>query len=145
MKFKYTIPAGGDGMPLLDSGGKMVRRPLLLIVLKGENGSEINSLAMIDSGADTTTLNIQYAKFLGIDLEKSKTRNIMGVGQGIVPVYQGFLPFKIKEMGIEIKVPAWFVDSQNVDILLGQEVFFDKFKIKFEKDHDIFELVEVRK
>jgi hypothetical protein len=59
MKFKYTIPAGGDGMPLLDSSGKMVRRPLLQIVLGVENGTEINSLAMIDSGADTTTINIQ--------------------------------------------------------------------------------------
>ena len=145
MKFKYTIPAGSDGMPLLDSRGKMVRRPLLQIVLKGKDGKEINSFAMIDSGADTTTLNVQYAEFLGVNLDKSKTQNIMGVGQGIVSVYQGILPFKIKEMGIEMKIPAWFVDSQNVDILLGQEVFFDKFKIKFEKDHDIFELVEVKK
>jgi len=145
MKFKYTIPASGDGMPLSDSRGKMVKRPLLQVVFKGKDEKEINSFAVIDSGADTTTLNIQYAKFLGIDLDKNKTRKIMGVGQGTISVYQGILPFKIKEMGIEMKIPAWFVDSQNVDILLGQEVFFDKFKIKFEKDHNIFELVEVKK
>jgi hypothetical protein len=106
---------------------------------------EINSLALIDSGADTATINIEYARFLGIDLSKSKIRNIAGIGQGVIPVYEGIFPFKIKEMDVDIKVPAWFVDSQNVNILLGQEVFFNKFKIKFEKDHDIFELVEVKK
>ena len=74
MKFRYTVPASGDGMPLSDSRGKMVKRPLLQIILKGKDDNEINSFAMIDSGADTTTLNIQYANFLGINLDKSKTR-----------------------------------------------------------------------
>ncbi|KKT14841.1 MAG: hypothetical protein UV94_C0006G0005 [Parcubacteria group bacterium GW2011_GWC1_43_30] len=45
----------------------------------------------------------------------------------------------------EIEVPAWYVDSNNVDILLGQEAFFEMFKIKFEKDHDTFEVTPVRK
>jgi hypothetical protein len=48
-------------------------------------------------------------------------------------------------MGVDVEVPAWFVDSENVNILLGQEVFFEMFKIKFEKDHDVFELTPVKK
>lgn len=47
-------------------------------------------------------------------------------------------------MGIDITVPAWYVDSDNVNILLGQEVFFELFKIKFEKDHNAFELNPVK-
>ena len=32
------------------------------------------------------------------------------------------LPFKIKEMGIDLKVPAWFVDSECKYPALGREV-----------------------
>lgn len=144
MRFKYTIVGTPQGA-LLDSRGKMVKRPVLSLLLKGKNGDQFEAPAVIDSGADTTTLNIQYAKALGISLDSRKQRDIMGVGKGRVPVYQGVFPFRIKEMGIDVKVPAWFVDSENVNILLGQEVFFDMFKIRFEKDHDAFEVVEVKK
>ena len=53
------------------------------------------------------------------------------------------LPFKIKEMGIDLKVPAWFVDSEcKYPAWAGR--FLERFKVKFEKDHDVFELVEVK-
>lgn len=50
------------------------------------------------------------------------------------------------EVGVEHisgrrRIPVGFIDSQSVDILLGQEGFFDEFRIKFEKDHDTFEVV----
>jgi len=78
-------------------------------------------------------------------LEKN-TRNILGVGNGTVLVYVSTFRFKIKQIeDKEIEVPAWYVDSNNVDILLGQETFFEMFKIKFEKDHDTFEVTPVRK
>ncbi|MEK7170673.1 MAG: aspartyl protease family protein [Patescibacteria group bacterium] len=145
MKFKYAIAGTPYGAALLDSRGKMVKRPVLFLVLKGNKGESFKAPAIIDSGADTTTLHIQYAEALGISLDSSGHKDIMGIGKGKVPVYQGIFPFKIKEMGIDLKVPAWFVDSENVNILLGQEVFFERFKVKFEKDHDVFELVEVKK
>ncbi len=144
MKFKYAT-AGTLHGALLDSRGKMVKRPILSLILKGKNGETFEAPAVIDSGADTTTLNLQYAEALGLSLDKEKQKDIIGIGNGRVAVYQGVFPFVIKEMGIDVEVPAWFVDSENVNILLGQEVFFDSFKIKFEKDHDIFELIEVKK
>ncbi len=118
---------------------------MLPLLLKGKSGEQFEVLAVIDSGADTTTLNIQYAEALGIALNKGTRKDIIGIGSGRVSVYQGLFPFVIKEMGLDIEVPAWFVDSENVNILLGQEVFFDSFKIRFEKDHDMFELIEVKK
>lgn len=123
----------------------MVKRPVLSLLLKGKAGEQFEALGVIDSSADTTTLNLQYAEALGISLDKRTQKEIMGIGSGRVPVYQGIFPLRIKEMGIDVKVPAWFVDSENVNILLGQEVFFDMFKIKFEKDHDVFELIQVKK
>jgi hypothetical protein len=143
MKFRYSA-ASSSGTPLLDSRGKMVKRPVLWLVLRGEKGDKIDVPAVIDSGADTTTLNIQYAGFLGTRIDVTKSKDIMGIGKDRVPIYPGVFPFKIKEMGIEMKVPAWYVDSEHVNILLGQEVFFDAFRIKFEKDHDTFEVTVPR-
>lgn len=143
MKFKYTTAGTSQGV-LLDSRGKAVKRPVLTLLLRGKGGEQFDTPAVIDSGADTTTVNLQYAKALGIPLNHEVSRDIIGIGTGKVKVLQGVFPFTIKEMDVALEVPAWFVDSENVNILLGQEVFFDTFKIKFEKDHDVFELVEVK-
>ena len=119
---------------------------MLELEFVGKGGSKTNAIGLIDSGADTTMLNIQYADFLGVKLDEKNTRNILGVGNGTVLVYVSTFRFKIKQIeDKEIEVPAWYVDSNNVDILLGQETFFEMFKIKFEKDHDTFEVTPVRK
>ncbi len=139
MKFQYWTVSG-----VTDSRGKMVKRPIIELELTGRDGKKNNFTGLIDSGADTTMLNIQYADFLGKKLDDKNTRNIMGVANGTVPVYVSTFKFRIKAMGEEIEVPAWFVDSSNVDILLGQEVFFETFRVKFAKDHDTFELNKVK-
>ncbi len=139
MKFKYSVASTRSGT-LTDSRGRMVKRPIVWLSLAGKNGECVDVPAIIDSGADTSTINIQYADFMGIKFDNTRQRNIIGIGKGHVPVYQGNFKFKIKEMGDELNVPAWYVDSENVNILLGQEFFFDYFRIKFEKDHDTFEL-----
>ena len=141
MKFQYWTTSG-----VLDTRGRIVKRPMLELEFVGKDGSKTNAIGLIDSGADTTILNIQYADFLGVKLDEKNTRNILGVGNGTVLVYVSTFRFKIKQIeDKEIEVPAWYVDSNNVDILLGQETFFEMFKIKFEKDHDTFEVTPVRK
>lgn len=135
MKFKYLTASGPT-----DSRGKMVKRPMLEIELIGNGGKKINTLGLVDSGADTTMVNLQYADALGINVDKTKTKDVIGIGNGRVQVYPSMLCFKIKYTDYEMTIPVWFIDSQNVQILLGQEVFFDVHKIKFEKDHDTFEI-----
>ena len=146
IKFKYSPvvdPAASGGF-LLDSDGKMVKRPILWIELTENIGkTKIKVPGIIDSGADTTTVNIQYADILGIELDKKNPRQIRGIGEGTVTKYQGVFPFAIKELDIKLEVPAWFVDSKNVDVLLGRQVFFDVFKIKFEQAQDVFELNQI--
>jgi len=44
-----------------------------------------------------------------------------------------------------VEIPICFVESPTVSLLLGQEGFFDKYRIKFEKDHDTFEIIPVGK
>ena len=138
MKFKYFTTYG-----VLDCRGKTVKRPMLELELLDLKGNKVfDSLALVDSGADTTMVNIQYATALGVDLSKANNREVVGIGNSKVPVKVGTFSFRIKRMGDEVKVPTWFVDSPNVNILLGQEVFFENYRIKFEKDHDTFEVTK---
>lgn len=139
MKFKYLTTSG-----VFDTRGRAVKRPMLeLELLHGD--TKINALGLIDSGADTTTLNMQYAEALGIKIDQTNKREILGIGNGKVTAFISDLKFKIKATDIEVDVPAWFIDSENVNILLGQESFFDRFKIKFEKEQGTFELIESKK
>jgi predicted aspartyl protease len=137
MKFEYLAVAG-----LKDSRGKMVKRPVLMLELKAEDGSVLEVPALVDSGADTTTVNIQYAEALGIRLGEEGA--ILGIAPGKVKRRMGHLLFKIKHTDFELDVPAWYVDSENVGVLLGQEAFFDTFKIKFEKSRGVFEINPVK-
>ena len=137
MKFAYLAVPG-----LKDSRGRMVKRPVLILELMAKDGSILEVPAIVDSGADTTTVNIEYAEALGIELGEKGL--ILGIGKGKVERHAGHLLFKIKQTDFELDVPAWYVDSENVGILLGQEYFFDSFRIKFEKDHNAFEIMPVK-
>lgn len=137
MKFDYLTVSGA-----LDSKGRLVKRPILPLEITTSDGQTLGAFGLLDSGADTTTLNIEYAEALGVTL--GNKREIMGVGNGKTTVFEGSFTFTIKHMGKKITVPAWYVDSNNVNILIGQEGFFEQFKIKFEKDYNIFELINAK-
>lgn len=136
MKFQYTSTNG-----VKDCRGKLIKRPIIHIELSGENGEKIKTIGLIDSGADTSVLNVQFARALGINLKPRDS--IIGISNGKVDVQQGIIKIRIIEMDEEIEMPATFIDSSNVNVLLGQEAFFDLFRIKFEKDHDTFEITKV--
>jgi len=48
-------------------------------------------------------------------------------------------------MNKKIKIPVGFINSDSVGLLLGQEGFFDNYRIKFERDHNVFEITPVKK
>ena len=140
MKFRYTATL------VADTRGKLTKRPLLEVeLLNGDDEVVGIAFALIDSGADTTMVNIKYASLLGIDLAHAPKRTMAGIAEGSVPTRIATMHFRIKASGDKVEIPVCYVDSRNVDILLGQEVFFDMFKIKFEKDHDMFEILRVKK
>ena len=104
----------------------------------------MNFLALLDSGADCSLFNSQIAEVLGVDITKGvaiKMTGINGESQG----------YRLENVAIIIegsdkiiKIPVCFIDSPTVGILLGQEGFFDQNRIKFEKDHDTFEINPVK-
>lgn len=139
MKFKYTSTLSSD------TKGRLTKRPVLRLELTTTSGRKIYPIGLVDSGADLTLVNIQYAKELGIDVSTLEGKPMRGIGEGTVPTFLATFPVRPVELGEEITVPACYVDSRNVDVLIGQEGFFDAYKIKFEKDHDIFEITRSKK
>jgi len=138
MKFQYWPVFG------FDTTQKQILRPILEVELCWKLTS-ITIAALVDSGADECLFNIGYAKQLGIDLTNTKRKSYSGISGPPVVGYSTELELRIKSIEQRITIPVAFVESNNVDALLGQTGFFDAFRIKFEKDHKIFEISPIPK
>ena len=106
-------------------------RPINPVTLK-LNRIEFNYLTLIDSGADFNIFHADIAKILKIDLSKLKNPvNFSGInGKGI-----GY--FSAIDIGIDnnfINTPVVFSNdiSDNGYGILGQQGFFNKYKIEFD-------------
>ena len=93
----------------------------------------IRAYALIDSGADNTLLNKDYAKRLGIKWDSStriaKTHGIYG---GAIPMYLHDIEMEIINYpNSRVQTTVAFVDLPNVDVLLGQIGFFEHYHVKF--------------
>ena len=141
MKYRYFTVSG-----VFDTRGRHTKRPILEIELLNLIAGQKNyaGLALIDSGADTTMMNSEYASLLGIKVVKHRSA-VVGISGEPNQCYIGNVTLKIKSIAQNVELPVLFIDSPNVDILLGQEKFFDIFKIKFEKDHDTFEITPAKR
>ena len=113
-------------------------RPVIQVILR-HNGKEFKYLALIDSGADLNIFHANLAHILGIDISKLKTHTFGGIKKG--PPANGYLC--VLEIGIEnifFDTPVIFSDdiSDNGYGILGQQGFFDHFRIKMDyKGKDI--------
>lgn len=137
MKYDYKT------LPFPDKRGRFVKQPLVEIEIFGQNCSR-KGMALIDSGADRSVFNIEVAKILGIDLSKAPKDGVRGIfGEKEVSVTE--VEIKIQHLENKFKIPVSFIDSPFVGLLLGEEGFFDIHRIKFEKDHDTFEINPVKK
>lgn len=139
MKYQYSPVYNPD------TKQKLKKRPIVEIELFGKKGT-VKTFALIDSGADRSLFNIQFAKEIGLDLIDTRKEGFIGIG-GAKPIqcYIADVEIKIKDMDHKIKITAGFIDSDSVNALLGQEGFFDNYRIKFEKDHDAFEIILAKK
>jgi len=138
MKYKYTsfFPP--------DKTLKWIKRPMISVEVFGPNGSNKFS-ALIDSGADCSLFNTEIADMLGLDLSKGKPANFTGISGKTTGHRLEDIKIKVEQFDKTIKIPVCFVKSKTVGLLLGGEGFFDKYRIKFEKDHDTFELKASKK
>ena len=133
MKYRYTVAAGA-----VDTTGRYTKRPIVEVALS-HGGPERKFLALVDSGADQITMPAAIAHALGIDRAACLPRSLMGITMERVPGFVAHLDIRVQNFPESVNVPVIFIDT-DVPVLLGQEGFFDRYRIKFEKDHDTFEI-----
>jgi len=138
MKFPYLKT------PRADPRKKWISRPIIPITLFGPKGS-VNVDALIDSGADRCLFNAQIGREIGLEIEKGEKESFSGIEGGEIVAY--LHKVKLQIIGIDkiVELEAGFTDAPGVFAILGQDGFFDAFKIKFEKDHNIIEITPVKK
>lgn len=138
MKFPYSK------LPSYNPNLKWLARPYIPIRIIGPKRFW-EGYGLIDSGADRCLFNNKIAKDIGLDLSEGNNENFAGIEGGSLKATLQKVKLQIIGMNEEITVTAGFVNSPGVAIILGQDGFFDSFRIKFEKDHGTIEITPVKK
>lgn len=129
MKFPYLK------LPSRSLNLKWTARPYIRIKLSGSKANW-EGYALIDSGADRSLFNTQIAQILGLDLTDNPTEDFGGIEGGNLKAKLHKVTVQIVGLNEEIEVLAGFIDSSGVAAILGQDGFFDAYKIKFERSWD---------
>ncbi len=132
MKFWYT--------PLTFDFHLVVQMPRLpAFFINPRNGREILTLPLLDSGAAMTVINKQIAEALDIDVESGRKVECQGMG-GTFYVYQHQLSVRVPGLKEQTSLKCGVTQDLETDSVLGQDGFFDSYKITFQKYKDIFEV-----
>ncbi len=133
MKFKYRQIDIKNPF----SKNKSIFRPIIPLSI-GHKSVYIRFEALIDSGADFSIFPLGIAKRLNIKPEGKERVYFSGVGDSL---NEGFIAqVSITLDKDEIQTKIIFSNSLEVDGILGQHGFFDKFIVKFdltEKEIDL--------
>lgn len=119
-------------------------RPIIPVCISYKNKS-LNISALIDSGADFCLFNVEIGRQIGIQIEKGKPFKFFGIEGSFINAYIHQIELQIIGIEHSITIPVAFTDSRGVFAVLGQEGFFDNFRIKFERDHNTIEITPVKR
>ncbi|KKT79272.1 MAG: hypothetical protein UW76_C0030G0008 [Parcubacteria group bacterium GW2011_GWF2_44_8b] len=118
------------------------RRPVVDVELYGPQ-KVTKTIALVDSGADYCLFNIEFAKEIGVEIGKCEKSRTIGVEGGSKEIFITEIELQVKNLN-KVKILVGFIDSRSVTGLIGQIGFFDKHRIKFERDHDAFEINPIK-
>jgi hypothetical protein len=133
MKHRYSGVAGQTNID-----GRLTKRPIVEVELSFGRYQR-KFLALIDSGADQIIMPAAIAEAFAIDRATCIRRSVMGVSMEPIDGFIEYLSFRIQQQEQQFEAPVVFIDAE-VPVLLGREGFFDFHRIKFEQDHDTFEI-----
>jgi hypothetical protein len=133
MKYRYLVVSGQTNVD-----GSYTKRPIVEIEISRGNQRRI-FLALIDSGADQIMMPAAIAEAFGIDRGQCQKRTSLGMSMEPIDGFVSQLTFQIAHQTRTFDAPVIFIDA-DVPVLLGREGFFDHHRIKFEQDHDTFEI-----
>jgi hypothetical protein len=136
INFKYKTIRRPDGSE--------VRTPSIPVILKGQE--KINTLALVDSGADISAISLGMAEILGLDLS-GKKGFAYGIG-GRVNSIETTMNLSV-EKGHEhytFQIPLKVIlGNYDFSTILGRAGFFDKFVISFDQSQEKVSLKKVSK
>lgn len=116
-------------------------KKLPLIPVKIHAKQDVETLGLIDSGADYSVLPLSMAEALGVPFKKSEAEDIAGIG-GLHKAYPCRISVTITGKGEHnterLELPAFAIqaDRQEPFLLLGRLGFFDKFEITFKESEE---------
>lgn len=122
-----------------DNGTSAVS-PMLPVVLKGPQNS-FETSALLDSGADVSTIPKAVADILGLDISEAVEKSF-GIGGEVRTIKsEAELTVSKGHEMYRMRLPVLVVvDPCDFGVLIGRRVFFDKFKITFDQKNLKFSL-----
>lgn len=134
MKFDYTAQYTEYGISFM---------PLVSVEFSypSDRRKKKEVFSLVDSGAAKTLINAQYADELGIHLESGKQIMFQGIKGPPVVGYEHILMIRLKhDPQHEFSIPCYFMRDLATSALLGQQGFFENYKVLFECYQKTFEL-----
>jgi hypothetical protein len=144
VKFPYTIfPSLPDAA---FPGRVSILRPVLVLVLQ-KGTSVVGTLALVDSGADSCIFPASLAGQLGITIPNQRASVFSGTANSPQIGYYESVRAQIWDTRtsafvFDFELYAGFCDSlEHIGLgLLGQDGFFSRFSVKFDRQETYFEI-----
>ena len=119
----------------------LLHEPRIPVVFRNSvNGNEVPIFCLVDSGAAHILLNTQIGEALGIEIKAGAVLEYSGIGGNVIG-YKHKIKMRVAGDKNEYDVECAFAPVGSIDGLLGQEGFFDNYKVVFEKYKNQFEVV----
>lgn len=134
MKFPYVRQPSS-----LNPSLPYIARPLIPVRLSLK-AMNLDTYALLDSGADRSVFNSRFADELLIDLESGRKELYFGIGAQPISVYHHKVNIQLIGSQQSIDVEVGFTDAPGVDAILGQAGFFEHHQIKFERYNESIEI-----
>lgn len=127
-----------------DASESMVYRPYVTIYI--HNGDKrVPVDALVDSGSDGMVIHAGLAKDLGINPSKCPHKSLGGA-TGSKEGFTCEVAYEVDGFQKDtIKTVAMFISDLPVACLIGQEDFFERFIVQFEKRNNVLRISKARK
>lgn len=130
MRFSYTKEPGTAPTE------KWKARPYVPFTLRGPSGS-VRLVGLVDSGADICLFDGDIATAIGLKLEDGTRIASRGIESGRLATWLHPVRVLVDGDHSEVACTAGFIPGFAGTPILGQEGFFDAFKVTFERRRGI--------
>lgn len=102
----------------------------------------VTLLALVDSGADDCLFPLEVAQYLRLPLKRDAVHRYGGIGPGSITALFGTVNLEVGKWTLR-DFHAGFSDAPSVVPILGQNGFFTKFEITFNRNAELLKLKQL--